>query len=61
DFVKNWYNQYTNTKLSPQFKPLIDKDQIDYLLWENREQWKELFNRWKAQKKVDENIDFESV
>ncbi|UBX97364.1 MAGa7180 family putative nuclease [Mycoplasmopsis synoviae] len=61
DFVKNWYNQYTNTKVSPQFKPLIDKDQIDYLLCENREQWKELFNRWKAQKKVDENIDFESV
>ncbi|MFV8401386.1 MAGa7180 family putative nuclease [Mycoplasma sp. 005V] len=54
--IKNWYNFYTNTKISPRFDLSINADQLEYLECENFAQWEALLEKWKAQGKADPDI-----
>ncbi|WP_036451892.1 MAGa7180 family putative nuclease [Mycoplasma buteonis] len=51
--VRQWYEKYTSTKISPKFDLSKDQDQIDYLLCENEEQWQTLLDEWKKIGKAD--------
>lgn len=51
--VKEWYKFYTNTKVSPQWNPSVDKDQVDYLRCQNEAEWQELLEKWKKEGKAD--------
>ncbi|WLP85785.1 MAGa7180 family putative nuclease [Mycoplasma seminis] len=54
--IKNWYNFYTNTKISPKFDLSANADQLEYLECSTFEEWEALLNKWKAQGKADPDI-----
>ncbi|MEE3928166.1 YqaJ viral recombinase family protein [Mycoplasmopsis ciconiae] len=51
--VRKWYKKYTETGVSPQYNPSIDKDQVEYLRCSSQKEWEELLNKWKAIGKAD--------
>lgn len=55
--IKEWYSFYTRDGVSPQFDEKKDKDLIDYLLCENKDQYRTLLDRWKKEGKL--KLDYE--
>ncbi|QSF13771.1 MAGa7180 family putative nuclease [Mycoplasma sp. Mirounga ES2805-ORL] len=59
DYVQKFWEQIVETGISPQYKLPRDLDLVEYLRCHNKEEWKQLFDRWKQEKKVDDDIIFE--
>lgn len=59
--IIKFYDYYSLSGQSPKYDLIKDADQVEYLKCRNRQEWKNLFERWKKEGKVDEDIDFETV
>ncbi|UUM18997.1 MAGa7180 family putative nuclease [Mycoplasma sp. 1018B] len=58
--IKEFWLKYTQLGISPQYRlDRSDNDLVNYLKCHNENEWKELFNLWKEQGKIDEEIKFE--
>ncbi|QGZ97271.1 hypothetical protein GE118_00435 [Mycoplasma sp. NEAQ87857] len=54
--IEKWYSKYTNTNISPKFDLTKDKDQIEYLLCNNEQEWIALLDKWKSTNKASKSI-----
>ncbi|WKX02397.1 MAGa7180 family putative nuclease [Candidatus Mycoplasma mahonii] len=50
--IKTWYYEYTKSGISPEWDPILDKEQIEYLQCKNVDEWLELQNKWIQQGKI---------
>ncbi|WP_406617911.1 MAGa7180 family putative nuclease [Mycoplasmopsis lipophila] len=53
----DFYKKYSVLGISPQYDPIRDRDQVEFLKCHNEQEWKELIAKWKTLGKVD--LDYE--
>ncbi|MCK5945956.1 MAG: hypothetical protein KAG04_01655 [Mycoplasmataceae bacterium] len=53
--IKEWYNEYKASGVSPEFDIVKDKDQLDYLKCSTEQEWIELQEEWKKSGKIPAN------
>ncbi|MBN0919057.1 MAGa7180 family putative nuclease [[Mycoplasma] gypis] len=52
DKIEQWFKEYSESGISPQYNPVVDSDLIAYLKCQNEEQWLQLLMKWYEEKKV---------
>ncbi|VEU75510.1 YqaJ-like viral recombinase domain [Mycoplasmopsis maculosa] len=56
--IIDFYEKYTALGKSPKYQLPRDIDQVEYLKCHNVIEWKQLFDKWKKEGKIDEDIEF---
>ncbi len=55
--IKNWYQEYTKSGISPKYDVVKDADLIEYLKCRNEGEYRTLLNSWKLEGKL--KLDYE--